>query len=73
MPWSVATILNDPPLRRKRSFASHASQTSSIRDNQELIGDYTHLSTIYASFCLSTYSGNFLIDDQFAQLLGNPE
>ena len=27
MPWSVATILYDPPLRRKRSFASHASQT----------------------------------------------
>jgi hypothetical protein len=38
-----------------------ASQTSSIRDNQELIGDNTHLSPIYTSFCLSTYSGNFLV------------
>ena len=29
MPWSFATILYAPPLRRKRSFASHASQTQS--------------------------------------------
>ena len=36
-----------------------ASQRSSIRDNQ-LIVAYSP-----ASFCLSTYSGNFLLDDQF--------
>jgi hypothetical protein len=39
MPWSVATIIYAPPLRRKRSFASHASQTSSIRDNQLIVAD----------------------------------
>ena len=27
LPWSVATTFIAPPLRRKRSFASHASQT----------------------------------------------
>ena len=36
-----------------------ASQRSSIRDNQLIVAYRA------ASFCLSTYSGNFLIDDQF--------
>jgi hypothetical protein len=51
-----ATIVDDLPI---------ASQRSSIRDYRELMGDYTHMTCISALFCLSTYSGNFLVDDQF--------
>ena len=39
MPWSVATIFSDPPLRRKRSKASHASQTEQAYTPAPLFSD----------------------------------